>query len=191
MEYQRIAPIMSLLWSPIAAVTARWGGRVNAQIAVAIGGASIVPERPRVVVQLYKTNLTHEMVANSRALAFNFLAKDQLDLIREFGFVSGRDQDKLKGKAYRLGITGSPILDGCFAYLDCRVVNAMDGGDMTCFLAEVLDGDARSDIEPLWWSYARTAMPTAWLEEWNEKIKREIRISTERMDTIVRGPVAQ
>ena len=52
MEYADIAPIMGRLWSPLAAVTSHWQGRDNVQIAVAIAAASIVPERPRVVVQL-------------------------------------------------------------------------------------------------------------------------------------------
>ena len=51
-EYARIAPMMAWLWSPIAAATSLWRGRANAQIAVAIGGASIVPGQPRVVVQI-------------------------------------------------------------------------------------------------------------------------------------------
>ena len=184
MEYQNVAPIMSLLWSPVAAVTSSWQGRYNAQIAVAIGGASIIPERPRVVVQIYKTNFTHELITNGRALALNFLATSQLPLIKTFGFTSGREGDKLAGEKYHIGKTGSPILDRCFAYLDCRVINSMDGGDMTCFLLEVVDGGTGIDAEPLWWSEARNAMPAEWLEQWNEKIQQEIKISLERVDNI-------
>ncbi len=50
MDYASIAPMMSQLWSPLAAVSTTWGGKTNAQIALTIGGASIVPDRPRVVV---------------------------------------------------------------------------------------------------------------------------------------------
>ena len=184
MEYSRVAPLMGHLWSPIAAVTSRWGNRANAQIAVAIGAASIVPSMPRVIVQIYKSNYSHQMVYQSAAFGLNFLRKDQLQYIKDFGLVSGRDVDKLAGVPWESKSSGSPVLQDCWGYLDCRVVNAMDGGDMTCFLGEVLDGDTFSDAEPLWWPHARTVIPTRWMEQWDRKIKSEIELSTKNMRNI-------
>ena len=184
MEYADIAPIMSRLWSPLAAVTSHWQGRDNVQIAVAIATASIVPERPRVVVQLYKTNLSHDMVLSSGAFALNFLRPNQLDLIGDFGLVSGRVRDKLAGVGTKAGSSGSPLLTDCFGYLDCRVINAMDGGDMTCFLADVLDGKTLAQGDPLWWRDARRELPREWLERWEAKQSSEIATSRATMDKI-------
>ena len=184
MEYSDIAPMMGRLWSPLAAVTSHWQGRDNVQMAVAITAASIVPDRPRVIVQLYKTNLSHEMVLSSGAFALNFLREDQLALIGDFGLVSGRDQDKLDGVGQTAGTSGSPLLTDCFGYMDCRVINAMDGGDMTCFLADVLDGKTLSEGEPLWWRDARRKLPPEWLERWEQKQSSEIATSRNTMDQI-------
>ena len=184
LDSRRIAPLMSLLWSPMAAVTSHWQGKLNAQIAVAISAASIVPARPRLLVQIYKGNHSHELIHSSGALALNFLRRGQIHLIQAFGLVSGRDTDKLAGLAYRLNASGSPILDDCWAYLDCRVVNAMDGGDMTCFLVDVLEGDIINEEGPLWWRDARREMPPEWLEEWDSKITAEIEVSKGSMDQI-------
>ena len=184
MEYSLIAPMMSELWSPIAAVSSRWRDRPNAQIAVAIGAASIVPGMPRVIVQIYKRNYSHELIYGSGAFGLNFLRSDQLRYIKDFGLVSGREVDKLAGVEYDLRASGSPILADCWGYLDCRVVNAMDGGDMTCFLGEVLEGNTLSDSEPLWWRDARRAIPQEWAEEWDRKIKLEIDHSMRRMKEI-------
>ena len=184
MEYNRIAPIMGNLWAPIAAVTSRWQGRNNVQIAVAISAASIVPEMPRVLLQIYKTNHSHGMIHQSGTFALNFLRQEQMDLIKHFGFVSGRYHDKLEGVALRLGETDSPLLDDCWGYLDCRVVNSMDGGDMTCFLAEVIDGDILGEGSPLWWRDARRQLPKEWKEEWDRKISGEIETSKSRMGQI-------
>ena len=63
-------------------------------------------------------------------------------------------------------------------------VNAMDGGDMTCFLADVLDGDILMEGEPLWWREARRRLPVEWMEEWDRKIAGEIEISKRRMNQI-------
>ena len=188
MEYAAIAPIMGQLWSPIAAVTCRWRGVANAQIAVAIGAASIVPSMPRVVVQIYKRNYSHELIYGSGAFALNYLRPDQLRYINEFGLVSERQVDKLVNVPWGVGPSGSPLLQDCWGYLDCRVVNAMDGGDMTCFLGEVLAGETLSDDGPLWWSDARKAIPVQWAEEWDRKIKLEIEYSRERMRDIELAP---
>jgi len=188
MEYSDIAPMMGRLWSPLAAVTSHWDGRDNVQMAVAIAAASIVPDHPRVVVQLYKTNLSHDMVLSSGALALNFLRPDQLDLIGDFGLVSGRDKDKLEGVAKSAGKSGSPLLTDCFGYLDCRVINAMDGGDMTCFLADVIDGKTLGQDEPLWWRDARRDLPKEWLERWDSKQSSEISTSRATMDQINHTP---
>jgi flavin reductase (DIM6/NTAB) family NADH-FMN oxidoreductase RutF len=183
-EYSAIAPIMGKLWSPIAAVTTSWEGKVNAQIAVSIGAASIVPDQPRVVVQIYKGNYSHQLVHKSRAFALNFLRDDQIRLIKDFGFVSGRDHDKLAGVDYYLKASGSPILQDCWGYLDCQVVNAMDGGDMTCFLADVVEGKVLGEGGPLWWRDARRELPKEWLEEWDRKISAGIKVSRQQMGQI-------
>lgn len=181
MDYGRVAPIMGRLWSPLAAVTASWSGRDNAQVSLSIGGASIVPDVPRVVVQLYKTNFTHEMVKKSGAFALCFFRQDQQELVRQLGFVSGRDQDKLASLRYHSGVTSSPVLENCWGYLDCSVIDDLDGGDMTCFLAEVVDGGMVSPGEPLYWFWMRQGMPKVWKEEWETKITGEIAVSRRTM----------
>ena len=188
MDYADIAPIMGNLWSPLAAVTSNWQGRDNVQIAVAIAAASIVPDHPRVTVQLYKTNLSHDMVLAGGAFALNFLRPDQLDLIGDFGLVSGRDRDKLADVDLTTGASGSPLLTDCFGYLDCRVINAMDGGDMTCFLADVLDGKTLAQGDPLWWRDARRQLPPEWMARWNEKQSSETATSRATMDDISHNP---
>ena len=184
MQYDVIAPMMGALWSPIAAVTSRWRGQANAQICVSIGAASIVPEKPRVVVQVYKTNHSHDMVMGSGAFALNFPLPGQLHWIKDFGMASGRDRDKLAGVDHKPGPTGSPILTDCWGYLDCRVVNAMDGGDMTCFLAEVLEGATRAEGEPLWWRDARRQIPRGWMAEYERKQSGEVAHSRVHMGEV-------
>lgn len=184
MDYSKIAPIMGNLWSPIAAVSSHWRGQDNAQICVSIGGASIVAERPRVITQIYKTNHSHEMIAGSEAFALNFPRSDQLEWIDRFGMNSGRDCDKMEGLGYRAGETGSPLFTDCWGWLDCRVVNAMDGGDLTCFLAEVVDGFTVCDGQPLWWRDARLRMPEEWMRAYSEKQTAEVAFSRANMRRI-------
>jgi len=184
MDYEQISPLLGRLWSPLAAVTSQWEGQVNAQICMAISNASIVPQRPRVLVQIYKGNYSHDLIQGSGAFALNFLSKHQLDLLREFGFFSGRGRDKLAGIDYDTGVTGSPVLKDCWGYLECRVVNAMDGGDLTCFLADVAEGDVRMDGDPLGAREARRMIPPDWNEQWDSRLKENVEMSRKIMDRI-------
>ena len=184
MDYRRISPLLGRLWSPLAAVTSQWEGQVNAQICMAISNASIVPEKPRVLVQIYKGNYSHHIIYGSGAFALNFLGKHQLDLLREFGFYSGCDKDKLAGIAYDTGVTGSPVLKHCWGYLDCRVVNAMDCGDLTCFLADVEEGDLLMGDDPLGAREARRMISSDWNEEWNNRLEENVEISRKTMESI-------
>ena len=184
MDYDRISPLLGRLWSPLAAVTSQWEGQVNAQICMAISNASIIPQRPRVLVQIYKGNYSHHLIYGSGAFALNFLGKHQLDLLREFGFFSGRGKDKLAGFAYDTGVTGSPVLKNCWGYLDCRVVNAMDGGDLTCFLADVEEGDVLMDGDPLWAREARRMIPPDWNDQWDSRLQENVEISQKIIEHI-------
>jgi flavin reductase (DIM6/NTAB) family NADH-FMN oxidoreductase RutF len=184
MDYERISPLLGRLWSPLAAVTSQWEGQVNAQICMAISNASIVPQRPRVLVQIYKGNYSHHLIHGSGAFALNFLGKNQVELLRDFGFYSGRNKDKLAGIAYDTGVTGSPVLKNCWGYLDCRVVNAMDGGDLTCLLADVEEGDVLMDGDPLGAREARRLIPPDWNEQWDSRLKENVEISQKIMDSI-------
>ena len=178
-----VGPLLGGLSAPLAAISTRSGDVSNAQIAVAITAASIVPQRPRLIVQIYHTNYTHGLISASSVLAINFLETSQLPLIWELGMHSGRDGDKLASVSYTTGATGSPLLEGCFGFLDCHVVNAMDGGDMTAFLVEAVAAQTNGGHR-MTWREARPRLPSRWADAWDRKIAGEIDISLSTMHRI-------
>jgi flavin reductase (DIM6/NTAB) family NADH-FMN oxidoreductase RutF len=175
------ARALSLLWTPLVAVTAAHDGVRSGQIAVSVHGASIVPQRPRLTAALWKRNLTHDLVAASGTFAVHLLREDQDELVYRLGLRSGRDGDKLAGLALREGATGCPILADCLAVYECRVLNAMDGGDMTVFLGEVVAMEGQ-DGAPLWWRDLRPRMPADAAAAWERKITGDIEDSLRTMD---------
>lgn len=178
-----VGPLVGGLSAPLAAISTRAGDVSNAQIAVAVTAASIVPQRPRLIVQIYHTNFTHGLIASSGVLAVNFLESSQLPLIWQLGMRSGRDGDKLGGLGYTTGVTGSPLLEGSYGFLDCRVVNAMDGGDMTAFLVEAVAARTNGG-ERMTWREARPRLPRRWADEWDRKIAGEIEVSLDTMGAV-------
>lgn len=191
MSKEEGASVAGAFWSlaPVIAVTSSWQGKVNAQIAVTAVTASIVHSVPRLLVGIWKGNYTHEFIMNSKALAVHLLRRDQLQLVKSFGFYTGREREKLKNISYSLGVTGSPILEDVHSYAECKVINAMDGGDMTAFLVNVVDGKVmRGNGQWMTLSYFYSAAPPEWIAEYGEKLSRSVAFSLERIHTIDYSP---
>jgi flavin reductase (DIM6/NTAB) family NADH-FMN oxidoreductase RutF/rubredoxin len=134
-------------------VSSRKGNRLNGQIANTV--FQITSEPPTIAVSINKTNLTHEFIAESKALAISVLSKDTpLSFIGRFGFKSGRDIDKLEGVSYKIGDTQSPVVsDNALAYLEARVIQEVDVGTHTIFIGELVGADVIKEGEPMTYAY--------------------------------------
>ncbi|MBA3825338.1 MAG: flavin reductase [Ktedonobacterales bacterium] len=164
---------LAALWSPLLAVTTRDGERTNGQIIVAALSGSILPDVPRVIIELWKSNLTHDMVLASRIFALHVLdgtpgpAVDAtLALVRTLGMHSGRDGDKLAGIDWRPGTNGCPILTGALSYLEATICATLDADEATIFLAEVTGGTRLRDGSPLTLPQFNAALPADWRAEY-------------------------
>ena len=146
--------LLRTLTSPVVAVTARRGAKLNGLISDGAVRASIVPDVPRLGVFIHKFNFTHDMIMETGAFGLHVLHSGQVDLVYRLGFFSGRDQDKLDGIATKDGAeTGVPILADCFCWFECRVGNIMDTGSSTFFMGEVVGtgkGPGATPMEPAW-----------------------------------------
>lgn len=186
MSKEEGSSVAGVFWSlsPVVAITSSFQGRVNAQIAVTVVTASIVHSFPRLLVGIWKGNYTHEFIIKSKAFAVHLLRKEQLEIVKDFGFYTGREREKLKNIPYHKGITGSPILKDAHSYADCRVINAMDGGDMTAFLVNVVDGGILNGGEWMTLDYFYYAAPPEWISEYGEKLSRSVAFSLDRIHKI-------
>jgi flavin reductase (DIM6/NTAB) family NADH-FMN oxidoreductase RutF len=165
----------------LVAVGCSRGDRLNAQISVSTLGASIVPDRPRLLSVLYKANFTHELVVEKGSFSVCLLAQDQSDLIPRLGFVSGRDDDKMTGLDVGVTPKGNPILKGCLAWVECEVIDTFDIGDATSFLAAVTAMERLRAGDPLSWAGIRSILPQDSLAQWDRKIVMDIQRSRQLM----------
>jgi flavin reductase (DIM6/NTAB) family NADH-FMN oxidoreductase RutF len=174
--------------SPVVAITSSWEGRPNGQIAVTSVTSSIVHSIPRLLVGIWKGNYTHGFIMNSGAFTIHLLRPDQLGLVRDFGFYTGRERNKFENVKYRTGVTGSPVLTDAHSYAECRVINAMDGGDMTAFLVSVVDGGILSRGEWMTLDRFYSDAPYEWIEEYGEKLSRSVAYSLNIIHNIDYSP---
>ena len=129
------------IWIVTAAADNRRGGLV----ATWVSQASIDRQRPTVMAGIAPNHFTAELIDASGAFALHLIGQDQDELVWNFAIGSGRDRDKLAGLDTKKGISDSPVLCNCLAWLDCRVVARVDVGDRLLYLADVLAGKVCGD----------------------------------------------
>ena len=134
-------------------VSSRKGDRLNGQIANTV--SQVTSEPPIIAVSINKNNLTHEFIKESRVFTASILSQDTpLSFIGHFGWKSGRDIDKLEGINYKIGDTQAPVvLEHAVAYLEARVIEELDVGTHTIFIAELVGADVLREDEPMTYAY--------------------------------------
>lgn len=152
---QRVNPALFKITYGLFIVGSVSNGKINAQTCNTV--FQITSEPPRVAVGLNRKNLTNEYVKDSGVLSICILGQNALDLVRNFGFKSGREVDKFQEVAHTVGLTGAPIIQDCIAFLDCRVDTGLsiDVGTHTLFIADVVDGGLKEDVEPMTYAFFR------------------------------------
>ncbi|HYM51544.1 MAG TPA: flavin reductase family protein [Candidatus Limnocylindrales bacterium] len=133
--------------SGVTIMTTALEGRLHGMTVSAFCSVSLDPALVLVCVE--KVTVMHAMVTRSSVFAVNVLGEADEGLARFFA-----DDERLKGPefvpgTFRLGSTGSPILDRATAVIEARVKAAYDGGDHTILLGDVIDLEVRGGEPPL------------------------------------------
>lgn len=114
----------------------------------------------QISVTVNKSNLTHDMIKS--AGSFNLSVLDTsapFELFRHFGFQSGKNVKKLgtpdsyKYKPYYADNGMIYLKEYTNAFISCKVVNEIDLGTHTQFIAEVTDCDILSDKPSMTYAY--------------------------------------
>ncbi|HSP02140.1 MAG TPA: flavin reductase family protein [Acidimicrobiales bacterium] len=85
-------------------------------------------------------------MADSGSFSVNVLGADQEDVCRVFA-TSG--DDKFDGIGWKPAESGSPLIDGVLAWIDCAIEDVHDGGDHEIVVGRVLGLDVANEGSPL------------------------------------------
>lgn len=120
MERNRQSVIEALrhIATNVSIVTTRDGELLHGMTATAWAEA-VHP--PRVLVTMNREAKTYQHVQRSGIFAVNLLSEAQEDLAVRFGRSDVPHGELFSSIGYRTEATGSPVLDGCVAFFDCRV----------------------------------------------------------------------
>lgn len=142
-------------------LTAVRGGKSNGQCLDAAMQITNAP--PRITIGVGKKSLTHEMILETGEFVLNAIDREDpsaADVVRRFGFQSGRDVDKFADFTYEKGENGAPILPDTKAFYECTVLPefTVDLETHTLFVASVDRAGTKEEGEPLTYNEYRKNM---------------------------------
>lgn len=108
---------------PTTLITSAAGGRRNVMAAAWVMAVDFDPAK--VVAVIAADTFTRKLVESSGEFVVNVPTARMLDAVYAVGQVSGEEVDKFAAEALTTSpasIVGPPLLDGCAAWLECRVV---------------------------------------------------------------------
>lgn len=134
--------------SSVAVLTAHRNERTLGIVVATIATASQHP--PRISVAVRHHHPIHDLIRQSGFFALNLLERGQTALEDCFTAPPLEGVNQFAGVEYDQGVSsGAPILRGTLAFLECRVASALDTGDHTLFVGDILDGGMLRDGQPM------------------------------------------
>jgi len=109
---------------------------------------SLSLEPPLVLVCIDDRVKSREPIEKIGHFGVSILRADQDAISNRF---ASRVEDKFEGVGTVDGSLGDPLIDGALARLECRLVDALPGGDHTIFVGEVIEARVE-DGDPLVYS---------------------------------------
>jgi len=131
----------------VTVVTTRHGDRVYGITVSSFTSLSLEPRL--ILVCLANSNRLPRMVEESKRFAVSILADGQQDVSAYFATSKREPVPEFEEIGTIEWHTGSPIIDGALAHLDCELHESIPGGDHTIIIGRVLGAAASEDRRPL------------------------------------------
>ncbi len=130
------------------AVTAKHGAEVSIMTANWLTQCSFEP--PMLMLAVENDSHSRQIIESSGAFAINLYESGQRELAGTLGRTFGKHPEKINDAAWKPGpLTGSPLLDGTLAWVECRIVSSLPAGDHILFVAEVVEVGLNREGAPL------------------------------------------
>ncbi len=138
---------MSHFASGVTIMTTTVAGRMHGMTVSAFASQSLDPLL--ILVSVERSTTMHRLVMASRAFAINILDERGEGTARFFADNARLDGPEFQQGAYRLGVTGSPILEEATAYLEAALDRTLEAGDHTIMVGRVVALEVVRDAAPL------------------------------------------
>jgi flavin reductase (DIM6/NTAB) family NADH-FMN oxidoreductase RutF len=126
---------MARLPAGVVVVSARLGDEFRGLTASSLVSISLEP--PMVLVGVERESQTRVAILATKAFNISVLTRSQEFIADRFAGRAPAIDAAWRTLPHRLGANGIPLVDGCAAWLECRVVHTHPAGDHDVFVAEV------------------------------------------------------
>ena len=128
----------------------------NKQNGCIVNTVSMLTDNPkRITVFVNKANYTEELMRKNGTFNVSVLTEQTpFEIFKQFGFQSGRDVDKFAGESYPVSENGLYYLPKYSnALISGKVIDALDYGTHTLFVAEVTEAKTLSSDKSVTYEY--------------------------------------
>jgi flavin reductase (DIM6/NTAB) family NADH-FMN oxidoreductase RutF len=132
---QAFLDAMAHLPAGVVVISARAGDDFRGLTATSLVSISLDP--PMVLVGLERQSATRAAILATKAFNVSLLTRAQEFIADRFAGRAPAIDPKWTTLAHRLGANGIPLVEGCAAWLECRVAEVHPAGDHDVFVAEV------------------------------------------------------
>lgn len=138
---------MARVASSVSIVTTRYDG---APVGVTVSSlVSLSLEPPLVLICLGTQMFMPVAIQEHGGFAVNILSTAQRELALRFAGMLPDSTNRFAGVETRAAASGSPIILGCLAWLDCDVWNTYDGGDHVIIVGDIQAAAVQPERQPL------------------------------------------
>jgi flavin reductase (DIM6/NTAB) family NADH-FMN oxidoreductase RutF len=132
---QEFQDVMARLPSGVVVVSARFANGYRGLTASSL--VSISMEPPMVMVGLEREATTRTAVIEGREFNVSVLTRSQEFIAERFAGRAPAVDAAWREVPYRLGTNGIPLIEGCAAWLECKLVQVHPAGDHDICVGEV------------------------------------------------------
>ena len=144
-----------LTGGPVALVTTTWHAKTNVMPVAYVMPLSFQP--PLVGIAVHPSRHTHDMIRFSEEFAINVPGRSLIHHVQYLGSVSGKELDKFevtKLPTFKARKVEAPLIEGCVAYIECGLEDALRMGDHTLFVGRVVAASAGDEAFDETWLLA-------------------------------------
>ena len=140
---------MAHLPAGVVVISSRLGDEYRGLTASSLVSISLDP--PMVLAGLEKESATRAAVIQAKAFNVSLLTRAQEFIADRFAGRAPAMDPLWRTLPHRLGANGIPLIDGCAAWLECRLVQVHEAGDHDICVGEVTAAEiGRGDPLILW-----------------------------------------
>ena len=146
-EQDQFRKVMRQWASGISVVSTKHDGVFHGMTVSSFSSVSIEPQL--VTISLMKDSRTHDFVINAKIFGITVLSETQQQISKIFAGEIPDTENRFKNLETWTLVTGSPLLKGGLAFLDCKLTDVYDFGSNSLFIGEVVAAKVGNGGRPL------------------------------------------